>query len=88
MPAVCPSKRSSLTHPTVCVHRCQRMDVFGTVDTAVVLDPPRAGVRMVEPTNTATRASRSAWSREQRMRFQKNKKKGKIVVRFWYRLHV
>lgn len=58
------------------------MDVIGTVDTAVALDPPRAGVRMVEPTNTETRASRSAWSREQRMRFQKSKKKGKIVVRF------
>ena len=62
------------------------MDIFGTVDTAVELDPPRAGVRMVEPTNTATRASRSAWSREQRMRFQKNKKKRKIVVRFLCRL--
>ena len=62
------------------------MDVFGTVDTAVALDPPRAGVRMVEPTNTTTRAARSAWSREQRMRFQQNKKKGKLVVRFLCRL--
>ena len=58
------------------------MDLLDTVDTAVPLDPPRVGVRMVEYSTTVARASRSAWSREQRMRFQKTKKRGKVLVRF------
>ena len=56
------------------------MDVINTVDTAVPLDPPRAGVPMLPPTDSVARSSLSAWSREQRMRFQKTKKKGKVLV--------
>ena len=60
------------------------MDVAGTVATAVPLDPPRAGVSMLPPSDAVTRTSLSAWSRNQRMRFQRNKKKGKVMVRLLF----